>query len=242
MISENQLIDNLDKIHTAELGAVRIKRNLKAIFMDYTGTTVQERGPEIEEVVMRICGHSSVKNPKEALKLWWSRLKQYEENSYGASYLSEDEIVDRLLEDFQREIQLSDDLAQLHGLIQKFWVNAPLFPDVKGFYEKCPVPIYVISNNGIQYVEKSLTSKGVFPAGIICADMVRAYKPHKEIFEKALEISQNKAEDVIHIGDSYSSDVQGALAAGIKPILLQRKNAVEYAGIHCVGSLEEIEL
>ena len=91
-------------------------------------------------------------------------------------------------------------------------------------------------------MEKSLTSKGVFPAGIICADMVRAYKPHKEIFEKALEISQNKAEDVIHIGDSYSSDVQGALAAGIKPILLQRKNAVEYAGIHCVGSLEEIEL
>ena len=36
---------------------------MKAVFMDYTGTTVQEKGPEIEEVVMRIYKNSSVRSP-----------------------------------------------------------------------------------------------------------------------------------------------------------------------------------
>ena len=67
-----------------------------------------------------------------------------------------------------------------------------------------------------------MKQKGLLTAGIICADMVRAYKPRREIFDKALEVSGCRAEKVLHIGDSYSSDVQGAAAAGIRPVLIQR--------------------
>lgn len=215
---------------------------MKAVFMDYTGTTVQENGPEIEEVVRRMCKNSSMKDPKELLRLWWSALKRYEESSYHDTYLTEDEIVDKLLEGLRADIQLEDDFDELHRLIQGFWVNAPLFPDVKEFYKKCPCPIYIISNNGIQYVEQSMTEKGLAPAGIICADMVRAYKPHRELFEKALEISGCSADEVIHIGDSYTSDVQGAMAAGIRPILVQRKSETVYPDTLCVRSLLEIDL
>lgn len=213
---------------------------MKAVFMDYTGTTVQERGPEIEEVVMRICKSSTIKSPQEVLQLWWTRLREFEENCYKSDYLTEDEIVDRLLEELREEIQLTDNLIELHTLIRKFWVNAPLFPDVKEFYQRCPVPLYVISNNGIQYVEKALSKNGLFPAGIICADMVQAYKPHSEIFERALEVSGYTADDVIHIGDSYSSDVQGAMSAGIKPILVQRKGGNAFPDVLCVTNLNEI--
>jgi putative hydrolase of the HAD superfamily len=52
--------------------------------------------------------------------------------------------------------------------------------------------------------------------------MVRAYKPHRELFEKALEISGCSADEVMHIGDSYISDVPGAREAGITPVLIQR--------------------
>ena len=214
---------------------------MKAVFMDYTGTTVQEKGPEIEEVVMRIYKNSSVRSPKEVLELCWSNLRQYEENSYGSSYLTEDEIADLLLKKFEKEVQLKDDLAQLHALIREFWMNAPLFADVIPFYRKCPVPIYVISNNGSRYVEKALSKHGLSPAGIICADMVRAYKPHREIFEKALECSRCKADEVVHIGDSYSSDVQGAMASGIRPVLVQRKDENYFPGILCVKDLGAID-
>ena len=33
---------------------------LKAVFMDHAGTTVQESGAEIQEVVLRICKNSSL--------------------------------------------------------------------------------------------------------------------------------------------------------------------------------------
>ena len=214
---------------------------MKAVFMDYTGTTVQESGPEIEEVVRRMCKNSSVKDPKKLLGIWWSRLRACEESSYHDTYLTEDEIVDKLLEGLQTDIQLEDNFDELHRLIQGFWVNAPLFPDVKEFYKQCPYLIYVISNNGIQYVERSMTEKGLSPAGIVCADMVRAYKPHRELFEKALEVSGCGADEVIHIGDSYTSDVQGAIAAGIKPILVQRKSEVVYPDTLCVRNLLEID-
>lgn len=95
---------------------------MKAVFMDYTGTTVQEKGPEIKEVVMRICKNSSLKDPGKVMELWWTGLRKYEESSYLNTYLSEDEIVDRLLGEFQKEIQLEDNLEELHALIQGFWV------------------------------------------------------------------------------------------------------------------------
>lgn len=212
----------------------------KAVFIDYTGTTVQEKGAEIEEVVTRICKNSVLKNPQEVLMLWWERLKIYEESSYVETYLTEDEIVDHLLDDLERDIALKDDKRELHRLIQAFWVSAPLFPDVREFFDKCPVPIYIISNNGRQYVEKSMAGKGLSPAGIVCADMVRAYKPHRELFDKALEVSQCKADEVLHIGDSYVSDVRGAQASGIMPVLVQRKQGNSYPDVLVVSNLLDV--
>ena len=59
------------------------------------------------------------------------------------------------------------------------------------------------------------------------------------VFEKALEISGCSAHEVIHIGDSMASDVAGARAAGIRPILLDRKGAQETDGVMVVRSLDE---
>lgn len=213
---------------------------IKAVFMDYTGTIVQDNSKEMQEVVMRVCRNSDLHDPGAVVALWRKLVKQYEESSFEESYLSEDEIVDRVLDKLTEEINLHEKLGELHELIRSFWVNAPLFPDVRGFLESSPVPVYVISNNSMEYVEKGMEIKGLVPAGIICADMARIYKPHKELFEKALEVSACKADEVIHVGDSYGSDVQGALLAGIRPVLLQRTGEAIYTGITLVRSLSEV--
>ncbi len=213
---------------------------IKAIFMDYTGTMVQESGEELKTVVGRICRHSDLREPKAVMRMWWGMVKAYEEASYGADYLTEDEIVDRALQKMADTIHLEEDLGELHRLIQGFWVHAPLFPDVKPFLERCPIPVYVISNNGILYVEESLKEKGISTAGIVCADMVRAYKPHRELFERALECSGRSADEVLHVGDSYQSDVQGARSAGIRPVLIQRSGGEAYEEVTTVRELTEV--
>jgi putative hydrolase of the HAD superfamily len=171
------------------------------------------------------------------LAYWWKLIKNFEAVSYKDSYITEDEIVDRALEECARKIHLKENFEELHRLCQRFWMYAPAFPDSAEFFEKCRVPIYVISNNGLSYVEEGMRDKDLHPAGIICGDMVRAYKPHREIFQKALEVSGLGPEEVIHIGDSVTSDVAGAAAAGITALLLDRKGDKTCEGVTVIHSL-----
>jgi putative hydrolase of the HAD superfamily len=47
-------------------------------------------------------------------------------------------------------------------------------------------------------------------------------KPHLGIFEHALGLMRVKANAAIHVGDSVRADIQGAQAAGISPVLIDR--------------------
>ena len=51
---------------------------LKAVFIDYMGTTVQESSPEMAELVMRICKNSDLHDPKQVQHLILRIRRQYE--------------------------------------------------------------------------------------------------------------------------------------------------------------------
>lgn len=213
---------------------------MKAVFIDYSGTITQESGPDIEQVILRCCKNSDIKDPVQLTTYWWKRLKEFEAASYLDTFTTEDEIVDKLLEELEREHHLQENLPELHKLFQNFWMYAPIFEDVKAFFDKCPLPVYIVTNNGIQYVQVCMDSHGLHPAGIICGDMAKAYKPHRELFDKALEISGCLPEEVIHVGDSLSSDVEGAKRAEIRPVLLDRKGKAAPEGVSVIRSLTEL--
>jgi len=47
-------------------------------------------------------------------------------------------------------------------------------------------------------------------------------KPHRSIFDRALERAGVKAEDALMVGDSYRHDIEGALSAGWRAVLINR--------------------
>lgn len=65
-------------------------------------------------------------------------------------------------------------------------------------------------------------------------------KPHPEIFRQALRLARADAEDVVHIGDSRTDDVEGARAVGIDAVLLSRKDAESLDDHPVVRSLEDL--
>lgn len=197
---------------------------IKAVFIDYTGTIITQGGKYIEEFISRVCKNSNMKDPHEFFKYWWGMVKEYEESFEGTAYVTEDELVDKMLDRCVEEIHLQENLEELHTLCQQYWMYAPLYDDVKEFFKKCPYQIYIISNNGVEYIAEAMRINNISPTGIISADMVKAYKPHPALFKKALEVSGCMVDEVVHIGDSMISDVNGAKAVGIKPILLDRDN------------------
>ena len=59
---------------------------------------------------------------------------------------------------------------------------------------------------------------------IVTSGEVKASKPHPRIFLKALEKAGVSNSEAAHVGDQPDIDVAGAKAAGIKPILIDRRN------------------
>lgn len=55
-------------------------------------------------------------------------------------------------------------------------------------------------------------------------------KPHRRLFERALELAGVAPEEAVHVGDSYPEDVEGARGVGIQAVLVDRgeKGRVPY--------------
>ena len=212
---------------------------IKAIFLDYTGTMVPDDEPNTRALLKYFIEHSDLKDPREILKIVWGMIKKLELERKGEDFIRNDDRIDLILDYCVKNCGLKGDLALMHEMWQKIWVSAPLYDDVKPFLESCPLPVYVLSNDDLVYLERSMQEKGLRPAGIISAEMCRACKPHREIFEKALETAGAKPDEVIHIGDSVVSDVEAAKAVGITPILIDRTGKAQPEGYKVIRSLSE---
>ncbi len=54
-------------------------------------------------------------------------------------------------------------------------------------------------------------------------------KPHRSIFDRALERAKVTAAEAMMVGDSFKHDIEGALNAGWRAVLLKRSGEVPYA-------------
>lgn len=212
----------------------------KAYFLDYTGTMVQEDEPYTRQLLEYFVTHSNINDPQEILRIVWEMVKTLEVQSHGDAFIKNDVKVDRILEYCVNEYGLNGDLEHMHRIWRNVWVHAPLFDDVKQFFEKSKLPIYVLSNDDLCYLEESMKIKGLKPAGIISAEMARACKPDRAIFEKAMEIAGVRPDEVIHIGDSLTSDIEPAKLLGITPVYISRKKDVKIESVRVIRSLNEL--
>ena len=74
---------------------------------------------------------------------------------------------------------------------------------------------------------------------VFTSEDARSYKPRAELFELALKASGLRSDEVIHIGDSVSSDVKGAAALGIKALWLNRFGKQNPEGVESISKLTE---
>jgi HAD superfamily hydrolase (TIGR01549 family) len=84
-------------------------------------------------------------------------------------------------------------------------------------------------------------------AGAISSPDHGFMKPHRSIFEAALRLVGVPASEAIMVGDSVSQDIEGALRAGMRAVLVHRGDAAHpraqelaSAGVPIVRSLSEL--
>ena len=69
-------------------------------------------------------------------------------------------------------------------------------------------------------------------------------KPHRSIFDAALERASARAAESLMVGDSLKHDVEGALRAGMRAVLLRRSGEVPAglpAGVPVIQSLAQLD-
>ena len=75
---------------------------------------------------------------------------------------------------------------------------------------------------------------------VVASAAVGTAKPHPDIFRFALARADLQPAEVVYVGDSYVSDVLGARAVGIAPVLLDREGKAPAVDCPVVSSLLEV--
>lgn len=101
----------------------------------------------------------------------------------------------------------------------------------------------VVASNWDCSLAGVLEQAGLAPLvdGVVASAEVGADKPAPAVFEEALALAGCDAAEAMHVGDSPSKDVAGALAAGIRPVLIARDGAAAPdPSVTTIASLEEL--
>jgi putative hydrolase of the HAD superfamily len=101
----------------------------------------------------------------------------------------------------------------------------------------------VVVSNWDASLHERLHETGLAPLldGALASAEVGAAKPERAIFAAALTLAGVEADEAWHVGDTIAADVEGALAAGVTPVLIARDGRPSApAGVPVVGSLAEL--
>lgn len=75
--------------------------------------------------------------------------------------------------------------------------------------------------------------------GVVTSAEVGAGKPSPRVFERALGVAGVEASEALHVGDKVDNDLEGAAAAGVRGVLLQRQGDPP-PGVESIRSLSEL--
>lgn len=212
---------------------------IKAFFLDFYGTVVHEDGEVVKKISQLIYETGKAESPSEVDSFWWKDFQNLFNNSYGNTFETQRALEKKSIKHTLEKSASNENIDKLSNYMFEHWVKPPIFEESKKFFEISPLPIYIVSNIDANDVLRAIEFHQLSPSGIFTSEDAKAYKPRKELFELALNTTGLHADEVIHIGDSLSSDVKGASSVGIKAIWLNRFNKENSCGVDSITNLLE---
>jgi len=174
-------------------------------------------------------------------KLWDRYTKGYikqEELRWKRIYLSllEYKIADEAL---SKEMSV-DYLAILPNKKNLF----PYTIEILEYLKSKNYSMHLITNGfeSVQFKKIKNSNIAQYFTEVITSEASNSLKPHKEIFDYALKVSNAKLETSIMIGDNESADIQGAINIGMDSIFVNHLQVVPTVpATHTITHLKELE-
>ena len=203
---------------------------IRAVLFDLGGTLI--RTAPIPDIFMRILRKHGINPPLNADETDFPRfMDEMSPESFRLPYMEFWRIYNiKIL----RRLGVKDDLERIADMITlEWWDNADLevYPDVPetlSMLRSRGLKTGTVSN-GFQLDIREVLSRtgleGMFEV-TVGVDDVGEPKPRVKIFHHALELLKIKPYEAIFVGDDPKADYEGAMAAGMKPILIDRKGII----------------
>lgn len=229
---------------------------MKAVLLD-AGLTLLRANPSLGGVYSGVTARLGLRVPPEAFEA----AAEAAFHVMGAEHREGGEPGLRTSDDIERESwrrharRVMDRVPAMAGLDFGRWFEALYdefgasrawepFPDARPALEAlrgAGLRVAVVSNWDVR-LRRILDEHGLTPLldAVVISAEVGWRKPHGEIFRQGLEAVGARPAEALHCGDSVGDDVEGARAAGIRPVLLSRDGRRAPAGVPAVSDLRAL--
>jgi 2-haloacid dehalogenase len=148
--------------------------------------------------------------------------REYEAVASGPEYRTLRDSALRSLATVMADVGCAGDPAALCARQFAYGRCPPLRPGTREFLSRVAVPICIVSDVDRADLTAAMAHHGLRFTAIVTSEDVRAYKPDRAMFTRALAALGLATDEVLHVGDSINTDVVGAHAAGIRAVWVNR--------------------
>ncbi|MGH7826740.1 MAG: HAD-IA family hydrolase [Candidatus Binatia bacterium] len=214
---------------------------IEAIFFDAAGTLIKPIRP-VGEIYTAIAGQygmkASVAEVSERFRTCFHSAPPlaFPGISPGDIQLRERDwwrrLVQNVFEPWGTFERFEDCFAELFNYFAhpKAWMLYPEVSETLAALKQRDLSLAVVSNfdSRLHGILKGLSVDRCFTE-IIVSSHVGYVKPAREIFQAALDRHGLASESALHVGDSEENDLLGAVNAGLRGVLVDRKTIDKYA-------------
>jgi 2-haloacid dehalogenase len=183
---------------------------IRGVLLDFYGTVVDEDDEIIDTITQRIAADQPERSPSEIAGMWGQAFAAATAATLDGGFRPQRELALRALAQVLADLGSDLDAESLCQPQLTHWRTAALRPGSAEFIDACPVPICVVSNIDTDDLDAVVALHQLDLPTRITSEDVRSYKPRPEIFLAALDLLGLAAGDVLHVGDSLTSDIAGA--------------------------------
>jgi len=189
----------------------------KAVIFDAYGTLL--RNDDLVLVPRQIVADHGLSARLDEVWRAWSDL--YFEATQLAPFRTLREIEELILPRVLRQFDVAADAAPYVELFFRVTTRIELYPETLDVLNALGhMRTAILSNADHEHLAAwNVTLPVEF---ILISETVRAYKPHRLVFQRALEQLGLEPHEVLHVGDSDVDDVKGAKEAGLRVAWVNR--------------------
>jgi 2-haloalkanoic acid dehalogenase type II len=202
-----------------------MKYQPQALMIDFYGTLVEEIHLPVKAICDRVCGASSQKIKEQDFVQYWVKIfSRLSLESYGVNFKLLKEIEQQSLQAAIDHFGIDLDASDLSRELIHYRGHPKLFPESQTVVDSLTIPVCLLTNIDNAEIQSALRFTGLSFNWVVTSEDCRAYKPRPEVFQNALSIMGKKAFEVLHVGDSWQGDIQGAQTMEIPVLWIDRRH------------------